>query len=148
MKWLKSSTSKTWTVGIKGKQVIVPAAEGKWLKLEEEEYNEMSSLPVVAGLIKVKDIIVLDHKPVELEDSIPELQDTNIKLQDELNTALQRVNELEAKLATASADKEAALAELDAKASQIISEKDATIADLESKVGKLEKKLKKEGVEE
>lgn len=137
MKWLRSSTSKTWTVGIKGKQVIVPAAEGKWLKLEEEEFNEMNALPVVSGLIKVKDIIVLDRKPVELEDSIPELQDTNIKLQDELNTALQRANELEAKLATATADKEAALAELDAKASKIIEEKDITIQKLEKKLKKL-----------
>ena len=152
MRWLKSATEKQWTIGAQGKQIVIPGADKKWLCMEEDVYNEISAQPVIKSLIKAKGIIVMNKKPVEAEDSVPELQEKNVTLQTkvtDLETQLAELQakntELETQLANAEADKNSALAELDAKASGIIAEKDTQIADLEAKVTKLEKKLKKEG---
>lgn len=155
MRWLKSATDKQWTIGVQGKQIVIPASDKKWLCMEEEVYNELSAQPVIKSLIKAKGIIVMNKKPIEAEDSVPELQEKTVTLQTkvadletQLTEATNKVKELEAQLANAETDKNSALAELDAKASGIIAEKDTQIADLEAKVTKLEKKLKKSGGDE
>lgn len=144
MRWLKSATDKQWTIGAKGQQIIIPAADKKWLCIEEDVYNEISAQPVIKSLIKAKGIIVMNKKPVEAEDSIPELQEKTVTLQTkvtdletQLVEATNKVKDLEQQLA----DKEQELKDLDAKASKIIEEKDTTIQ-------KLEKKLKKSGGDE
>lgn len=144
MRWLKSATDKQWTVGAKGEQYIIPAIDKKWLCIEEDVYNDISAQPVIKSLIKAKGIIVENKKPVEAEDSVPELQEKAVTLQTkvtdletQLAEATNKVKDLEQKLA----DKEQELKDLDAKASKIIEEKEATIQ-------KLEKKLKKTGGEE
>ena len=141
MRWLKSATEKQWTIGAQGKQVIIPGSDKKWLCVEEDVYNEISAQPVIKALIKAKGIIVMNKKPVEAEDSIPELQDANLTLQNKVNDltaqlteAQNKIKELEEQVTQG----EAALKELDEKASSLIAEKDATIQ-------KLEKKLKKAG---
>lgn len=141
MRWLKSSTEKQWTTTAKGQQVVIPANDKKWLCVEEDVYNEISAQPVIKSLIKAKGIYVENKKPVEAEDSIPELQDANLSLQNKVNDltsqlveAQNKVKELEEQVAQS----EAALKELDEKASGVIAEKDA-------KIEKLEKKLKKTG---
>lgn len=141
MRWLKSATDKQWTIGAKGQQIVIPAADKKWLCMEEDVYNEISAQPVIKSLIKAKGIIVMNKKPVEAEDSVPELQEKTVTLQTritDLETQLAEVqaknDELTAQLTT----KEQELKTLDEKASKIIEEKDATIQ-------KLEKKLKKAG---
>lgn len=141
MRWLKSATDKQWTIGAKGQQVVIPAADKKWLCIEEEVYNEISAQPVIKSLIKAKGIIVMNKKPVEAEDSIPELQEKTVSLQTkvtdletQLVEATNKVKDLEQQLT----DKEQELKDLDEKASKIIEEKDTAIQ-------KLEKKLKKSG---
>lgn len=144
MRWLKSATDKQWTIGAQGKQILIPAADKKWLCMEEDVYNEISAQPVIKSLIKAKGIIVMNKKPIEAEDSVPELQEKTVTLQTkvtdletQLVEATNKVKDLEQQLA----DKEQELKDLDAKASKIIDEKDAAIQ-------KLEKKLKKSGGEE
>lgn len=144
MRWLKSATDKQWTIGAKGQQIVIPAADKKWLCMEEDVYNEISAQPVIKSLIKAKGIIVMNKKPIEAEDSVPELQEKTVTLQTkvtdletQLVEATNKVKDLEQQLA----DKEQELKDLDAKASKIIEEKEATIQ-------KLEKKLKKSGEEE
>ena len=144
MRWLKSATDKQWTIGAKGQQIVIPAADKKWLCMEEDVYNEISAQPVIKSLIKAKGIIVMNKKPIEAEDSVPELQEKTVTLQTkvtdletQLVEATNKVKDLEQQLA----DKEQELKDLDAKASKIIEEKEATIQ-------KLEKKLKKSGGEE
>ena len=144
MRWLKSATEKQWTIGAKGQQIVIPAADKKWLCMEEDVYNEISAQPVIKSLIKAKGIIVMNKKPIEAEDSVPELQEKTVTLQTkvtdletQLVEATNKVKDLEQQLA----DKEQELKALDEKASKIIEEKDATIQ-------KLEKKLKKSGGEE
>ena len=144
MRWLKSATDKQWTIGAKGQQIVIPAADKKWLCMEEDVYNEISAQPVIKSLIKAKGIIVMNKKPIEAEDSVPELQEKTVTLQTkvtdldtQLVEATNKVKDLEQQLA----DKEQELKDLDAKASQIIEEKETTIH-------KLEKKLKKAGGDE
>lgn len=144
MRWLKSATDKQWTIGVQGRQLVIPAADKKWLCMEEEIYNELSAQPVIKSLIKAKGIIVMNKKPIEAEDSVPELQEKTVTLQTkvtdletQLTEATNRVKDLEQQLA----DKEQELKDLDAKASKIIEEKDTTIQ-------KLEKKLKKSSGDE
>lgn len=141
MRWLKSATEKQWTVGVQGKQIVIPGSDKKWLCMEEDAYNELSAQPVIKSLIKAKGIIVENKKPVEAEDSVPELQEKTMSLQTkvtdletQLVEAANKVKDLEQQLA----DKEQELKDLDDKASKIIEEKDKTIE-------KLEKKLKKPG---
>lgn len=144
MRWLKSATDKQWTIGAKGQQIVIPAADKKWLCMEEDVYNEISAQPVIKSLIKAKGIIVMNKKPIEAEDSVPELQEKTVTLQTkvtdletQLTEATNKVKDLEQQLA----DKEQELKALDEKASKIIEEKEAAIQ-------KLEKKLKKSGGEE
>ena len=141
MRWLKSATEKQWTIGVQGKQIVIPGSDKKWLCMEEEAYNELSAQPVIKSLIKAKGIIVMNKKPVEAEDSVPELQEKTVTLQTrvtdletQLKEATDKVTALEQQLAT----KEQELKDLDEKATKIIEEKDTTIQ-------KLEKKLKKAG---
>lgn len=170
MRWLKSTTQKSWVLSNGAKQFIVPQCEnreGKWLVMEEDDFAVISKQPVVAGLIKNNAILVLDKEPAELKNSLPNLQVTNNTLKAELetvraeNVALKdRIKELEqgttgidleAEIAKATeavkAEYEQKLKELDEKASGIIAEKDQTIAAKDAEIQKLEKKLKKTGQE-
>lgn len=140
MRWLKSATDKQWTIGAKGQQIVIPAADKKWLCMEEDVYNEISAQPVIKSLIKVKGIIVMNKKPIEAEDSVPELQEKTVTLQTkitdletQLTEAANKVKDLEQQLA----DKEQELKDLDDKASKIIEEKDKAIEKLEKKLKKL-----------
>lgn len=140
MRWLKSATDKQWTIGAKGQQIVIPAADKKWLCMEEDVYNEISAQPVIKSLIKVKGIIVMNKKPIEAEDSVPELQEKTVTLQTKITDletqlveAANKVKDLEQQLA----NKEQELKDLDDKASKIIEEKDKAIEKLEKKLKKL-----------
>jgi len=159
MRWLKSTTQKAWVLANGAKQFVVPQnenREGKWLTIEEDDFEAVMKQPVAASLIKSGAILVLDKEPAELKNSLPNLQVTNNTLRAENETlkaekaALEaRIKELEvgttgvdleAEITKAveatKAEYEQKLKELDDKASGIIAEKDAEIK-------KLEKKLKK-----
>lgn len=144
MRWLKSATEKQWTVGVQGRQLVIPGSDKKWLCMEEDVYNELSAQPVIKSLIKAKGILVMDKKPIEAEDSVPELQEKTVTLQTKITDLETQLAEAQAKndeLTTQLATKEQELKDLDDKASKIIEEKDKTIE-------KLEKKLKKSGGDE
>lgn len=155
MKWLKSTSQKSWVASAGGKQIIVPQADpsDKWLQLSENDFAEISKQPVINSLIKAGSIMVLDEEPAELKNSVPALQVTNTQLQAELDTAKVRITQLEAQLKDASGvdieaikaevrqqceeEKQKALKELDDKASQMLADKDKEIAKLEKKLKKL-----------
>lgn len=159
MRWLKSTTQKSWVFSHGTKQFIVPqniTRDGKWLVVEEDDFAALIKQPVVAGLIKNNAIMVLDKEPAELKNSLPNLQVTNNELRAEnetlkaenegLKTRIKELEEgttgvdLEAEIAKAvdavKIEYEQKLKDLDDKASKLIEEKDAEIK-------KLEKKLKK-----
>ena len=152
MRWLKSTTQKSWVLSNGTKQFIVPQNEtrdNKWLTMEEDDFAAVVNQPVVKGLIKTNAIMVLDKEPAEIKNSLPNLQVTNNTLRAENETLRARIKEieegtagvdLEAEIAkavdTTKAEYEQKLKDLDEKASGIIAEKDAEIK-------KLEKKLKK-----
>lgn len=161
MRWLKSTTQKSWVLANGAKQFIVPANQTRdmrWLTMEEDDFEVVSQQPVVAGLIKSNAIMVLDKEPAELKNSLPNLQVTNNALRAE-NETLRAENanltarckeleegatgvNLEEEIAKAvdavKAEYEQKLKELDDRATKLIEEKEAEIA-------KLEKKLKKSG---
>lgn len=158
MKWLKSTTQKSWVASCKGKQVIIPqneTSDNRWLQLGEDEFAEISSSPVIASLVKAGGIMVLNEEPAELKNSVPALQVTNTQLKAELETAKARIIELEGQLkntaqvadvqaevdkavAATKAEYEKKLKELDEKATKIISDKEAEITKLEKKLKKVE----------
>ena len=156
MKWLKSTTQKSWVVSVGGKQAIIPpneTSDNKWLKLGDDEWAEVSATPVIASLLKAGGIMKLDEEPAELRNSVPALQITNTQLEAENATLKARVIELEAQLKDATGidveaikaevrqqceeEKKKALEELDAKASLEIETRDKTIERLEKKIKKL-----------
>lgn len=156
MKWLKSATQKSWVVTVGGKQAIVPPCEtpdNKWLKVDDQEWSELSIQPVFSSLLKANGIIKLDEEPAELKNSIPALQISNTHLQAENDALKARITELEAQLKDSASidieairaevrqqcetEKQKALEELDAKASHEIEIRDKTIEKLEKKIKKL-----------
>lgn len=148
MKWLKSTTQKEWT--IQGK--TIPACvtpHNDYLVLNDSDYATISDIPVIKSLIKSNAIIVLDHEPSELKNSVESLQGSNAELTariKQLEAELAAKPDVEAIKAQAAAEKDAALKELDEKASAIIAEKDARIAELEAQLAK--KKAAKKADEE
>lgn len=163
MKWLKSTTQKSWVASCKGKQVIIPPCEtpdNKWLKAEEDEYAEIAAIPVIASLVKAGGIMVLNEEPAELRNSVPALQITNTQLEAENATLRARVNELEGQLKDANnidieaikaAAVEAKQAEYDAlktEAEQALADKDREIESRDKIIEKLEKRIKKLGGDE
>lgn len=159
MRWLKSTTQKSWVLSHGTKQFIVPQNEtrdNRWLTMEEDDFAAVIKQPVVAGLVKNNAIMVLDKEPAEIKNSLPNLQVTNTALKAELETVtaerdalkarIQEIEtgtsgvDLEAEIAKAveatKAEYEQKLKELDDKATKLLEEKDAEIK-------KLEKKLKK-----
>ena len=148
MKWLKSATSKTWTV--EGK--IIPAVDsGNYLQLDEQTYNSIVKRPVIASLLKAGGILSFDEEPAELKNSIEGLTKSNIDLVQENRKLLKKVQELEQTAKNnAPVDIEAIKAEAqeEIKAEAVkelqvmqdqLDEKDKQIAKLEKKLAKYAK---------
>lgn len=164
MKWLKSTTQKSWVASCKDKQIIIPqneTSDNRWLSLGDDEFAEVSKLPVIASLIKAGGIMVLDQEPEELKNSIPALQVSNTQLRAELDAAKDRINTLEAQLKDTNSidieairdevrrqcevEKQKALEEAQQKYQQLEAEATQALADKDAEITKLEKKLKKAG---
>ena len=98
MKYLKSTTQKAYTVG--GKTIppcVTPRNET--LALNDSEWFQVSSQPVIAALIKSGDLLVLDEDPNVREDTEVKNQLAELKVQ---NTQLaQEKQALERQLAAA-----------------------------------------------
>lgn len=164
MKWLKSTTQKSWVASCNNRQIIIPqneTADNRWLSLGDDEFAEISSLPVIASLIKAGGIMVLDQEPEELKNSIPALQVSNTQLKAELDAAKERITALEAQLKDTNSidieairdevrrqcevEKQQALEEAQQKYQQLEAEATQALADKDAEIAKLEKKLKKAG---
>lgn len=153
MKWLKSTTQKTWVV--KGRKIpacMTPTNE--YLQLEDSEYEGIAKMPVIASLIKAGGILVLSEEPAELKNSVEALQGNNAALVAK-NTALEaRVKELEEAAKAepqppvdVEAIKEEAVSELRAEALAEIQAKDDEIAALKKQLKAAEKKAAKADAE-
>lgn len=85
MKYLKSTSQKAYTVNGK----VIPACitpGNKTLEVDDSEWFQISSQPVIASLIKAGDILVLDEDPNVKEDIVARDQVAELKAQ---NTALE-----------------------------------------------------------
>lgn len=126
MKWLKSTTQKTWTVNGK----VIPAcvtAHNDYLKIDDSEFTRLSGTPVVKSLITAGAILVLDSEPAELKNSVAALQGNNAaltakitQLEEQLKNAETASVDIEKIREEAQAEiKEQAVSELQAKEEEI-----------------------------
>lgn len=142
MKWLKSTTQKTWTVNGK----IIPACvtpHNDYLKVEDSEYAAMSKVPVVASLIKVGGILVLSEEPAELKNSLDNLQTSNAVLQarvTQLEEELKR-DKMMSQAIDVEAIKAEAQEEIRAEAVKELQEKQDALDAKDAEIKKLKKQL-------
>lgn len=143
MKWLKSTTQKTWTISGK----VIPAcvtAHNDYLKIDDSEFTHLSGAPVVKSLITAGAILVLDSEPAELKNSVAALQGNNAALTAEITQLREQLKAKEVELQAASAKKpaevdiekikEEAQAEIKEQAIKELEEKEARIAELEAQL--------------
>ena len=143
MKWLKSTTQKTWTVNGK----IIPAcitSHNDYLIVDDSTYTEISKIPVIKSLIKAGGILVLGEEPTELKNSVDALQGNNAALTAQVTQLQEQLKVKEAELKVASSKKstkvdiekikEEAQAEIKAQAIAELEEKEARIKELEAQL--------------
>ena len=143
MKWLKSTTQKTWTVNGK----IIPAcitSHNDYLIIDDSTYTEISKIPVIKSLIKAGGILVLGEEPTELKNSVDALQGNNAALTAQVTQLQEQLKAKEAELKVASSKKstkvdiekikEEAQAEIKAQAIAELEEKEARIKELEAQL--------------
>lgn len=142
--WVKSTTQKTWYVmGKKIPACVTPNNE--YLQLEDDEYQRISTIPVIASLIKAGGILVLKDEPAELKNSVEGLQGSNAALVAK-NTALEEeIKKLKAaqpESVDVEAIKKEAVAELKAEAVAELQAKEDRIAELEKQLKAAKKAAK------
>lgn len=139
MKWLKSTTDKSYTA--QGK--IIPPSNSAPLAVSDTVFESITSMKVIASLIKTGGIIVLDKYSDPQADSseqlkLQQLQSENTRLAD-------KVRALESSQpSTEVAEKAAKFDELKAEAEQTIAAKDAEIERLRADLAKAKKSAKKD----
>lgn len=88
MKYIKSTTQKSYTVNGK----VIPACVtpgNKTLEVDDSEWFQISTQPVIASLIKSGDLLVLDEDPNVKEDTaarnqVAELTAKNTELEEKI----------------------------------------------------------------
>ena len=142
MKWLKSTTQKTWTVNGK----IIPACvtpHNDYLTVEDSEYAAISKVPVVASLIYAGGILVLSEEPAELKNSLDNLQTSNAVLQarvTQLEEELKR-DKMMSQAIDVEAIKAEAQEEIRAEAVKELQEKQDALDAKDAEIKKLKKQL-------
>lgn len=134
MKWLKSTTQKTWTINGK----MIPACvtpHNDYLIVDDSEYNSIVATPVIKSLIKAGGILVLSEEPAELKNSMSNLQTSNAALQMR-NTQLEE----ELKVLKASKESNNEVEELKAQAIAELQEKQEEIDALKAQLEALQAK--------
>lgn len=131
MKWLKSTTSKSYTA--LGK--IIPASTSAPLAVDEATYKKISDMAVIKSLINNGGILVLD-KYTDMSGST-DAQTQRLQMLTAENSKLaDRIRELESK----QTDAEEAPTKKEVKAAQKAqAEAEAKLAELEAKYAALEK---------
>lgn len=140
MKWLKSTTQKTWTVAGK----VIPACvtpHNDYLVLSDSDFNEISKVPVIKSLIGVGGILVLSEEPAELKNSVESLQGSNAELTAQITQLQEKLKAKETELKASKKGntkvdiekvREEAQAEIKAEAIKELQEKEARIKELEA----------------
>lgn len=147
MKWLKSTTQKQWTV----KGMIIPACvtpHNDYLKVEDSVYAEIAKEAVIKSLITAGSVLVLDEEPVELRNSIDNLQASKLQLQkqnQELQAELDALKKAKGQGQDVDVEalKEEAVAEFKKEAIEELQAKQSALEAAEKKIAKLEKQLAK-----
>lgn len=145
MKWLKSTTQKQWTV----KGMIIPACvtpHNDYLKVEDSVYAEIAKEAVIKSLITAGSLLVLDEEPVELRNSIDNLQASKLQLQKQnqaLQAELDALKNAKGQNVDVEALKEEAVAEFKKEAIAELQAKQDALDTAEKKIAKLEKQLAK-----
>ena len=145
MKWLKSTTQKQWTV----KGMIIPACvtpHNDYLKVEDSVYAEIAKEAVIKSLIAAGSLLVLDEEPVELRNSIDNLQASKLQLQKQnqaLQAELDALKNAKGQNVDVEALKEEAVAEFKKEAIAELQAKQDALDAAEKKIAKLEKQLAK-----
>ena len=135
MKWLKSTTQKTWTVNGK----VIPACvtpHNDYLVIDDSEYATITGDPVIKSLIKAGGILVLSEEPAELKNSVSSLQGSNAALTAEITQLKEQLKTAGKKPTKAEIEKirEEAQAEIRAQAIAELEEKEARIKELEAQL--------------
>lgn len=140
MKWLKSTTQKTWTVDGK----VIPACvtpNNAYLVVDDSVYNTIATKPVIASLIKAGSILVLNEEPSELKNSVDALKGNNAALTAQITQLQEELKQKDIELKSASKKggkvdiekiKEEAQAEIKAEAIKELQEKEDRIKELEA----------------
>ena len=129
MKWLKSTTDKSYTA--QGK--VIPPATHAPLAVSEDVYTKITGMAVIQSLIKTGGIIVLE----KYTDPTSVSNNKRAVLKEE-NTKLQaHIKELEA-----GAEKAKQFDALKAEAEQTIADKDAEIESLKAQLAEAQKSKK------
>lgn len=144
MRWLKSTSQKTWyAMGFKIPACVTP--NNDYLQLGEDDYGKISKLPVISSLIKAGGILVLNEEPAELKNSVEVLQGSNAELIAK-NTALEeeikQLRSAQGETVDVEAIKAAAIAELKEEAITELQAKEDRIAELEKQLKAAKKAAK------
>lgn len=144
MKWLKSTTQKTWTVNGK----IIPACvtpNNDYLVVDDDVYASIIKAPVVASLIKAGGILVLNEEPAELKNSLDNLQTSNATLQARNTQLEQELEQLKASAQSVDVEaiKAAAQEEIKAEAVKELQEKQDALDAKDAEIKELKKQLAK-----
>lgn len=134
MKWLKSTTDKSYTA--QGK--IIPPSNATPLAVNDALYTQIVSMKVIASLIKTGGIIVLDKYNDPQSNSTDQHKLQQLQLE---NTQLNdKIRKLEASQpSTEVVEKAAKFDELKAEAEQTIASKDAEIESLRAQLAEAKK---------
>lgn len=113
MKYLRSTSTKTWSVSINGVTQVIPAKD--YLGIQDDEFKALKDRPVIASLLKNGDIIAVDEKPLSSDARLQVTNDQLLaknKLLEQQVSALQKTQAKQAKDELAAKDKR--IAELEA----------------------------------
>lgn len=131
MKYLKSTSQKAYTVNGK----VIPACVtpgNKTLEVDDSEWFQISTQPVIASLIKSGDILVMDEDPnvredIDARNQVAELKAQNTELTERIKQLEQQGDRKAAKIANAemkteNADLKAENGDLKAKNEKLVTE--------------------------
>ena len=105
MKYLKSTSQKAYTVNGK----VIPACitpGNKTLEVDDSEWFQISTQPVIASLIKSGDILAMDEDPnvredIDARNQVAELKAQNTELTERIKQLEQQGDRKAAKMANA-----------------------------------------------
>lgn len=145
MKWLKSTTQKTWVASGK----TIPACvtpHNDYLQIDDSEYAVLTAIPVIKSLINAGGILVLDQEPAELKNSVDNLQLSNVALKArnaELETQIAQLQKQATPIVDVEAIKAEAQEEIKAEAIKELQEKQESLDAAQAEIKKLKAQLEK-----